>query len=97
MSSIHAGYSVKLRSFNGLLKPKKEVESTENYWILIGAHGVIKQSPLEDSLYASFSKSKRVLVKFEEDLCSMGLEAHNEIENSLWILVSDLETCGESD
>lgn len=38
-------------------------------------------------------RGKRVLVKFSDDLRYVGLNSHNEIENSLWMFVEDLVLC----
>lgn len=76
------GNRVKLGTFNGTLKPEENCPSNENYWKLIGCIGKIVKEPNERS---------RVLVKFEKDVQLFGLECHNEFENSLWILESDLK------
>jgi hypothetical protein len=86
------GEKVKLKTFNGRKTSPKSVSSSENYWKLIGQTGTIQQDPQDSSIFASFSKELRVLVKFDKELVTYGLIAHNKIENSLWILVSDLET-----
>ena len=82
---------VKLIAFNGKVRPRKSVVSSENYWKLVGETGTIQQDPKESSIYANFSRKKRVLVKFDKNLNDFGLIAHNNIENSLWILASDLQ------
>ena len=81
---------VKLVTFNGKSHSGKAVDSAENYWKLIGETGIVEQSPQGNSIYADFSKQPRVLVRFEKDIRRFGLIAHNDIENALWILVSDL-------
>jgi hypothetical protein len=85
------GEKVKLKTFNGRKTAPKSVGCSENYWKFIGQTGTIQQDPQESSIFASFSKELRVLVKFDKKLVNYGLIAHNNIENSLWILVSDLE------
>ena len=85
------GTKVKLKSFNGTMKPEKDCSPSENYWILIGCKGEIVQDPKQKDPYANFSNKLRLLVKFENNVVSLGLECHNNIENSLWILESDLE------
>jgi len=72
-------------------KPNRKVTDSENYWKLIGETGVIEKSPKENTIFASFAKKPMVLVKFDINVIGCGLIAHNEIENSLWILASDIE------
>jgi hypothetical protein len=88
---MKVGQRVKLKTFNGEKHASERVSKQENYWKLVGEIGIIKQDPRESSIYASFSEEPRVLVKFTKDLNKEGLIAHNNIANSLWILVSDLE------
>jgi hypothetical protein len=80
-----------LKTYNGKVGPIKAVNQKENYWKLIGEVGTIQQDSHESSIHASFSTKQRVLVKFDKDLTIDDLIAHNNIDNSLWILVSDLE------
>jgi hypothetical protein len=88
---VRIGQKVKLITFNGRTHPDEKVDSGENYWELVGETGMVQQDPQESSVYASFSQEPRVLVKFNKDIAaSYGLIAHNNIDNSLWILVSDL-------
>jgi hypothetical protein len=75
------GNEVKLNSFNGTLKPDDNCQPHENYWRLIGYRGKIVKEP---------NSKSRVLVQFTNDISSLGLECHNDSENSLWILESDL-------
>lgn len=86
------GTKVKLISFNGTTSPQNIQDEAENYWKLIGETGAVMQDPQEKSVFAHFSKKPRVLMQFDKDIASTyGLIAHNNIENSLWILVSDLK------
>jgi hypothetical protein len=85
------GDRVRLKTFNGQKRPNEEVDEKENYWKLIDKLGIIEKDPKERSIFASFSIEPRILVRFENDVKSLNLECHNAIENSLWILVSDLE------
>jgi hypothetical protein len=85
------GDRVKMKTFNGKVNSDKDIWVKENYWKLVGEIGTVQQDPQENSIYASFSKKHRVLVKFDKDLQIDDLIAHNNISNSLWILVSDLE------
>ena len=89
------GTRVKLNTFNLSSSPPQEVEvlERENTWKLIGRTGTVVQSPREKGLYSSFSSSPRLLIKFDDDLPAMGLEADNEVENALWIMVEDLKPC----
>ncbi len=81
---------VKLISFNGTLKPDDDCMPSENYWRLINSMGRIIQDPNKEGLYSTVSGNPRLLVQFEEDVISLGLVCHNSIENSLWILETDL-------
>ena len=89
--SIRIGKKVKLITFNGTLISDRDADDSEDYWKLIGETGVIQKDPYEISIFASFSKEPRVLVKFDKKLDSYGLTAHNNAINAIWILVSDLE------
>lgn len=80
-----------LKSFNKLKSPSDPVDKSENYWILINYKGTVVQDPNEKTIYASFSKEKRVLVRFDKDIKALGLACHNKVANSLWILEADLE------
>ena len=76
-------FEVVLITFNGLTETPKDCLEAENYWKLIGQKGrvLIKHGKLNN---------ERVLVKFDKDLNSFGLINHNLVENTLWILESDL-------
>jgi hypothetical protein len=89
--NLKIGQKVKLKRFNGTLRPDENCPSYENYWQLIGSIGQIVKDPNEKDQYASFSDNPRLLVQFEKDVKSLGLECHNNVENSLWILESDLK------
>ncbi len=52
--------------------------------------GTIVQDPNTESMYSNFSEKARVLVRFDDDLFSFGLECHNSVKISLWILETDL-------
>ena len=85
------GDRVRLIKFENASSDEEDI-SSECYHKLIGEEGTVQQDPHEKSLYASFSEEPRILVKFDKDLeSSLGLIAHNNIENSLWMLVSELE------
>lgn len=93
---MKVGDSVKLITFNGKAYSGKKVFPDEDYWKLIGHTGIVQKDPQEPTIYASFSRRKRVLVKFYVDLVGdFGLIAHNNVENSLWILESDIEVISD--
>ena len=71
--------NVVLMKFNDRETTPPGTENRENYWKLIGQTGLIVDSNKE-----------RHLVQFNCDLNSFGLENHNPVKNSLWILHSDL-------
>ncbi|KAA9338548.1 hypothetical protein F0P96_06865 [Hymenobacter busanensis] len=73
---------VRLKSFLGRTVAKSDVERRENYWRLIGKRGRI--------IDAREHYGGRVLVLFEDNLDDYGLENHNPVKNSLWILLTDL-------
>ena len=78
---LKPGKRVVLKSFNGSLNAPHDTKAEENYWLLIGSKAVVELT----------NDSNRVLIKFERDLSSLGLANHNEVPNSLWILISDLK------
>ena len=71
--------NVVLIKFNGQETAPLGTENRENYWKLIGQTGLIVDT-----------NSQRHLVQFTCDLNSFGLENHNSVKNSLWILHADL-------
>lgn len=90
---MRIGDRVKIISIDGKTTPLKLEDNAEDYWKLIGELGTVHQDPYEQTIYAHFSQKPRVLIKFDKDLVmAFGLHSHNNIENSLWILTSDLET-----
>ena len=78
---LKPGKRVVLKSFNGSLIGPQDVKPEENYWLLIGSKAVVEQT----------NDSDRVMIRFEQDLSALGLANHNKVENSLWILISDLK------
>ena len=71
-----------LITFNGTLVPtEKKCQDNENYWLLIGSTGEVIETK---------NKNGRVLVIFDEEVIKKGLNCHNLIPNSLYILESDL-------
>ena len=79
--------SVILKSFNNLLEDPEPTDPSEDFWKLIGSSGVIIATADE----LNFHDKNRVLVKFDFSLDDLGLVNHNQFDNSLWILKSDLE------
>lgn len=89
---MNVGDRVKLKTFNGIRNATEEsIDEQENFWKLIDETGVVVQDPEEETIYASFSKQKRVLVQFDCGMKNFNLICHNNVENSLWILETDLE------
>lgn len=78
---LKPGKRVVLKSFKGSLIAPQNVKPEENYWQLIGSKAVVE----------FVNNTDQVLLKFERDLSSLGLANHNEIPNTLWILISDLK------
>ena len=78
---LKPGKRVVLKSFKGSLIAPQNVKPEENYWQLIGSKAVVEFA----------NNTDQVLLKFERDLSSLGLANHNEIPNTLWILISDLK------
>ena len=79
---IKLGIRVKLKKFNGTMDTPKNCEKSENYWSLIGEYRkVVKKK----------NERLRVLIQLENIEKLKGLHCHNEIENSLWILETDIE------
>lgn len=84
------GCRVKLNSFNGTKTSPSDCDPREDYWRLIGIEGVVLKDPFTCCKYTGFNKERNVLVKFDVSVESLGLSCHNDVENSLWIPVSDL-------
>lgn len=83
---MERGRKYKLKRFNGTYEPTSDIEPSENYWRLIGQIGTL--IGLNEDF--DFPYQNRVLIKFDLDLIQEGLESHNEVPNSIWILKSDL-------
>lgn len=83
------GDVVVLKSFLGLEIAPPHVKARENYWNVIGNSGTVVGDETKFKM-PRHERGERVLVKFNQDLKGIGLESHNEVENSLWIFVSDL-------
>lgn len=84
------GDRVVMKSFHRSHVPLGKVDPKENYWLLVGAKGVVADAgPAVHPAFAN--EGGRVLVQFETDLSTLGLHCHNEIPNALWLSVMDLE------
>lgn len=79
---MEVGTKVKIKSFNNTTSTPNDCDFRENYWSLIGEKGTIVKPINERS---------RFLVQIDDSSKLVGLHCHNEIENSLWLLESDLE------
>jgi hypothetical protein len=90
-SKLEIGNKVLLKSFNGTTVPDENTQPNENYWKLIDTTGTVVQDPNQEGIYAKFSNERRVLVQFDKSVKSFNLDCHNNVENSLWINVKDLE------
>jgi hypothetical protein len=80
-TQLVVGQNVRLKSFSGTEIAPGNCASAENYWLLIG-HAA--------EVVAPKNEKQRLLVKFGVSVRSLGLHCHNEVENSLWVLESDL-------
>ncbi|GLQ18001.1 hypothetical protein [Maritalea porphyrae] len=87
---MKVGDRVRLASMLGTTSPPSDVEAHENYWKLIGEAGQLLEEGTENDFLGRF------LVRFDENVTSLGLECHNPIPNTLWILSTDLEAKGVS-
>ena len=86
---FRCGDIVRLISFHNTVNAPDNIDEKENYWKLIGSLGEIV-SKKSKSHPAFKNMGKRVLVKFD-DVEKYGLYCHNEIPNSLWIFLTDIE------
>lgn len=85
---------VVLKSFHGSLRPTSDTRDDENYWRLLGVQGVVVSDGAK--VHPAYpAKGPRVLVKFDVDPKSLGLNSHNFQQGSLWIFVSDLQGVGK--
>ena len=80
---LELNHRVQLRSFNGTDAAPTDCDPAENYWRLIGESGTVIEQ---------INQRKRVLVQFDRAISLHDLHCHNPIKNSLYILVSDLES-----
>jgi hypothetical protein len=79
---MDVGSKVKMNTFNETLVSPEKCDSSEDYWSLVGSTGSITKPE---------NSRGRFLVTFDIDVARLGLHCHNEVPNSLLILVSDLE------
>jgi hypothetical protein len=83
------GDRVTVATFRGTATAPPQIRDEDNYWRLIGLSGVVVDGKaIIDSVPTVLGV--RVLVQFDEDLLQIGLHAHNELPNSLWIYSEDL-------
>jgi hypothetical protein len=79
-----------LKTFQNTTIAPSDTDESENYWKLIGLTGKVASD--EKKVHPAFKdKGERVIVEFDEDIKSYGLHSHNEIPNTIWLFVSDLE------
>lgn len=83
----HLNAKVILTTFNGTAAPPEGCPRGENYWLLIGSTGQVAEAK---------NQSGRVLVVFDESVSARGLNCHNPVPNSLYILESDLKAVSTS-
>ena len=83
------GPRIRLKSFLGMTSAPDGILGHENYWRLIGMSGSVVQDVIPPNFGGS--EGDRILVKFDQSISELGLECHNNVENSLWIMASDLE------
>ncbi|GKS97660.1 hypothetical protein [Acidovorax sp. SUPP2825] len=81
---------VTLKKFLGEINPPHKVKTQDNYWKLIGEMGSIVKLENQSKM-PKHPNGPRVLIKFDSNVNNFGLSCHNEIENSLWIFISDLK------
>lgn len=87
---MNTGTRVTLVSFNGRHSAPADTPSNEDYWKLIGFHGTLIDGGDERAHFSSSGPDARACVEFDRDFSVLGLEAHNRVNKSLWILYSDL-------
>lgn len=73
---------VRLKSFNGAAVAPPDQDPAENYWLLIGAEGLVVEPR---------NQKGRLLIQFDVSVSSLGLQSHNPVPNTLLILASDLD------
>lgn len=71
-----------LASFNGTAASLDPSPNGDDFWRLIGQAGTVVDEK---------NDCARCLVRFDISVASQGLHSHNPIENTLWILESDLK------
>jgi acetylornithine/N-succinyldiaminopimelate aminotransferase len=81
MSTKHS--NVRLRSFAGSTEPVASTQPKDNFWVLLGQHGVIIDDQQPNFFPLAKGYPRKVLVKFSADLDAFGLSNHNAVKNSL--------------
>jgi hypothetical protein len=92
---MKTGSRVKVATFNGGLSAPKGTAPKEDYWKLIGHVGSLIDVEEEMALFTTVGPSARVCIQFDQDPVELGLQAHNRVKRSLWLLCSDLRTAEE--
>jgi len=91
---LHKNSQVIVQSFLGLTTAPVNTGDADNYWKLIGKKGIILMNEREGGM-SRHVRGERVLVKFLDEVKALGLNCHNDVENSLWMFVVDLMPCEE--
>jgi hypothetical protein len=91
-SNFKLGSKVLLKTFHNTINPPVGTSDSENYWKLIGLTGHIVSDVRK--IHPAFLKmGERVLVKFDNDISTYGVQCHNEqATNALWLFLTDLVT-----
>ena len=72
------------------METPSDCDPRQDFWKLIGHEGVIIHDPFRCCKDDRYSDERKVLVRFDIPAASLGLCLRHDVENSLWILVSDL-------
>ncbi|MEM1298542.1 MAG: hypothetical protein AAGH68_04615 [Pseudomonadota bacterium] len=89
-AGFKVGDRVRLAAFHGTMPPNRAVRDNENYWRLIGTLGTVVRADLGMHPFSK-DRGEQVLVQYDVDPLTLGLECHNELPRSLRSFVSDLE------
>jgi hypothetical protein len=87
---MKTGSRVIMVTFNGRNSAPANTFPNEDFWRLIGSRGKLIDSETERAHFPSSGPNARACVEFDCDVKSLGLEAHNFVQNSFWIRCSDL-------
>jgi len=89
-SKFNKDSRVVMKTFHNTSAPDVDTDDSENYWKLIGLTGTVISD--EKKAHPAFKDmGPRVVVQFDDLVENYGLHSHNEIPNSLWLFISDLE------